>query len=69
MGPEPLANPRAAVSYRNRSVAVDARLAPPEDAGRILEDASGVYLGYGRYLGRISGREVQIFVLTAAPPG
>lgn len=37
---------------------------------RILENASGVYLGYGRYLGRISGREVRIFVLTAAPaPG
>ncbi|PUA80288.1 nitroreductase family deazaflavin-dependent oxidoreductase [Nocardioides currus] len=57
------ADPRASVSYRGRSVKVLARSATADERARVIARSAGIYGGYQKYLKRISGREVRIFVL------
>jgi deazaflavin-dependent oxidoreductase (nitroreductase family) len=60
------ADPAAVVVHRHRQVAVVARAASELERAEVLDRAGQVYLGYPKYLGRISGRTVRIFVLTPA---
>ncbi len=60
------ANPRATVSYRGRQLKVWARPATSSERRDVLGNAAEIYPGYLKYLERIVGREVRIFVLVAA---
>ena len=62
------ADPAAVVAHRHRRVAVVARAASEQERTEVLDRAGQVYLGYPKYLGRISGRTVRIFVLAPSPP-
>ncbi len=61
------ADPAAVVTHKHRRVAVVARAASEQERTEVLDRAGQVYLGYPKYLGRISGRTVRIFVLDPAP--
>lgn len=58
------ADPTAVLSHRHRAVPVVARPATEAERAEVLNRAGQVYLGYPKYLGRISGRTVRIFILT-----
>ena len=62
------ADPAAVVTHQHRSVAVVAQAASEQERTEVLDRAGQVYLGYPKYLGRISGRTVRIFVLAPSPP-
>jgi deazaflavin-dependent oxidoreductase (nitroreductase family) len=62
------ADPVAVVTHQHRRVAVVARAASEEERTEVLDRAGQVYLGYPKYLGRISGRTVRIFILAPSPP-
>lgn len=57
------ANPTATVGYRDRSVAVTARLADDEEADATFELAGAVYGGYAKYRERADHRVIRVFVL------
>lgn len=57
------ADPSATVAYRDRSVAVSARLADDTEADRAFELAADVYPGYAKYRERASHRRIRVFVL------
>ncbi len=61
------ADPRATAAYRGRTVEVVAREAVDAERLEVLARAAEVYLGYPRYLRRISGRRVRVIVLERAP--
>lgn len=61
------ADPRATVGHGGVTVDVTARHATQEERARVLAGTASVYGGYLKYLGRISGRDVRIFVLERAP--
>ena len=61
------ADPTAVLTHQHRRVTVVARPATEAERTAVLERAAQVYLGYPKYLGRISGRTVRIFILTPAP--
>ena len=58
------AQPRAEVTYRNRSVPATAREAGPEERRAILGQARKIYGGYEAYARRITDREIPIMILT-----
>lgn len=60
------AEPRARVTHRDRTVEVVARAATPAERAEVLALAPRVYVGYARYLTRIEGRRVRVFVLEPA---
>ena len=57
------ADATAVVAHRHRAVPVVARPATEPERAQVLDRAGQVYLGYPKYLGRISGRTVRIFIL------
>jgi deazaflavin-dependent oxidoreductase (nitroreductase family) len=57
------AQPRAEVTYRNRSVAAIAREAEPEERQAILAQARKIYDEYDAYARRITGREIPLMIL------
>jgi len=58
------AQPRAEVTYRNRSVTATAREAGAEERQAILGQAGKIYGGYEAYARRITDREIPIMILT-----
>jgi deazaflavin-dependent oxidoreductase (nitroreductase family) len=60
------AQPRAAVAYKQRTVSVAARPATEDEAREVMERSRAIYGGYEKYVQRISGRRVRIFVLESA---
>lgn len=61
------ADPRATLTHRDVTVAVVARAADESEREAILVTAAEVYLGYPKYLQRITGRQVRVFVLERPP--
>jgi deazaflavin-dependent oxidoreductase (nitroreductase family) len=61
------ADPRATVSHRGTTVYVMARPASEQERTDVLAASASVYSGYLKYLERISGRDVRIFVLEMPP--
>jgi deazaflavin-dependent oxidoreductase (nitroreductase family) len=60
--------PRATVTYRNRSVDVVARPADPEEFDAALRTAAPLYGGYAKYRQRIGDRRrLRIFMLEPSP--
>ncbi len=57
------ANAAATVAFRHREVEVIARTATEAERAQVLATAATIYVGYPKYLTRISGRTVRIFVL------
>jgi deazaflavin-dependent oxidoreductase (nitroreductase family) len=57
------AEPRATVTHRDVTLAVVARPADEWEREDILARAGEVYIGYPKYLRRITGRRVRVFVL------
>lgn len=57
------ADPRASVTHEASTIDVIARPAAGAERGPILARAATIYGGYTKYLARISGREVRIFLL------
>ena len=62
------AEPVATVTFRGRSRAVLARAAGPTEQVAILDRAETLYVGYGRYRQRITGRRLRVFVLEPHDP-
>lgn len=60
------AEPTATVVYKQRTVAVVARPASEDEARDVMERSRAIYGGYEKYVQRISGRRVRIFVLEPA---
>ncbi len=61
------AEPRATVTHDDVTLAVVARPADEPERAEILARAGEVYIGYPKYLRRITGRRVRVFVLEPAP--
>jgi deazaflavin-dependent oxidoreductase (nitroreductase family) len=57
------ADPRATVTHGDVTLAVVARPADESERAEILARAAEVYIGYPKYLQRITGRRVRVFVL------
>ncbi|MET1059662.1 MAG: nitroreductase family deazaflavin-dependent oxidoreductase [Nocardioides sp.] len=57
------AQPRAEVTYKQRTARVVARPASEDEARDVMHRSRAVYGGYEKYLQRVSGRRVRIFVL------
>jgi deazaflavin-dependent oxidoreductase (nitroreductase family) len=57
------ADPRATVTHDGVTLGVFARPADEAERAEILERAAEVYVGYPKYLKRITGRQVRVFVL------
>ena len=63
------AEPRATVAYGGVTLGVVARPATEGERAEVLATAAELYVGYGKYVNRVSGRHVRIFVLgTATDP-
>jgi len=60
------ADGRATLTHRGRSVDVVARAATAREEVEVIARSAQVYGGYGKYLERISGRRVRIFMLEPA---
>ena len=60
------ADPRATVTYRNRSLDVVARPATPSEFDEVMANSAGIYGGYRKYRQRVTGRRIRIFVLEPA---
>jgi deazaflavin-dependent oxidoreductase (nitroreductase family) len=58
------AEPRAEVTYRNKSVTATAREADAEERQTILAQARKIYGGYEAYARRITGRQIPVMILT-----
>jgi deazaflavin-dependent oxidoreductase (nitroreductase family) len=56
------ADPTATVAHRDTTVDVVARPATAAERAEVLARAAEVYLGYPKYLERITGRHVRVFV-------
>jgi deazaflavin-dependent oxidoreductase (nitroreductase family) len=59
-----LAQPRAQVTYRNRTVSATARQAGPDERRAIVGQARKIYAGYEAYARRITGRDIPIMILS-----
>jgi deazaflavin-dependent oxidoreductase (nitroreductase family) len=62
-----LANPAVEVTYRDTTVAAVAREAGPGERQTIWDQAAAVYAGYQVYQRRITGRDIHVMILEAAP--
>jgi deazaflavin-dependent oxidoreductase (nitroreductase family) len=60
------ADPRATLAHEATAVDVAARAATEAERVQILARSATIYGGYAKYLSRISGRQVRIFVLERA---
>ncbi len=60
------ADPSCRVTHKSRTVEARGRKASDTERAEVLDTAKGIYGGYLKYLERISGREVRIFVLEPA---
>ena len=60
------ADPRASVTHRDLTVEAVARPATEDERAQILELAGRVYVGYPKYLRRVTGRHVRVLVLERA---
>lgn len=60
------ANPRAAVGYQSKEVAVRARLATDDETEQAFRAASAFYGGYEKYRARADHRAIQAFILESA---
>ena len=60
------ADPHATVSHHAVTREVLARPATEDERRQVLADSVGVYPGYVRYLQRITGRQVRVFLLEPA---
>ena len=60
------ADPSATVGYRDRTVAVTARLADDNETDQAFALAASVYSGYPKYRTRASHRAIRAFVLESA---
>lgn len=60
------ADPRATAAYRARVVDVVARAATAEEFEQVFAAGGAVYGGYEKYRARVTGREIEVFVLTEA---
>ena len=58
------AQPRAEVTYRNKTVPATARQADPDERRAILGQARTIYRGYEAYARHITDREIPIMILT-----
>jgi len=56
------ADPHATLTYRGSTVDVVARPASEAEYAAVLAESAGVYGGYLKYVQRISGRRVRIFL-------
>ena len=63
------AQPRAQVTYRNRTVSATAREAGADERRAILGQARKIYPGYEAYARRITDREIPIMILTGYTAG
>lgn len=57
------AEPRARIAHRDRTLDVRARPATAGEFDEVFAEADAIYGGYAKYLERIDGREVQVFIL------
>ena len=57
------ADPHATVTYRGKTMPAVARSATPTEQAEVMANSASVYGGYAKYLQRINGRRVRIFVL------
>lgn len=57
------AEPRATLAHESATVDVIARPSTETERAGVLARAATIYGGYAKYLSRISGRQVRIFVL------
>ncbi len=60
------ADPRATVAYGDVTLGVVARPAGERERAEVLATAAELYVGYGKYVSRISARHVRVFVLETA---
>ncbi|MGB5656127.1 MAG: nitroreductase family deazaflavin-dependent oxidoreductase [Acidimicrobiia bacterium] len=60
------ADPRAAVTYRKRHIAVLARRANEQETERAFEAAAAIYAAFPSYRARAGHREIRVFALEAA---
>lgn len=60
------ADPAATVAWRDRSVAVVARRATPEETERAFDVGAAFYSGFPAYRDRAAHREIRVFVLRPA---
>ncbi len=60
------ADPSASVAYRDRTVAITARLADEGEREAAFARAGGVYPGYAKYRSRADHRVIRVFVLESA---
>ncbi|MEZ5246518.1 MAG: nitroreductase family deazaflavin-dependent oxidoreductase [Acidimicrobiales bacterium] len=60
------ADPRAAAAYRDREIDVVARAATAEECEQVFAAGGAIYGGYEKYRERVTGREIEVFVLTEA---
>ncbi len=60
------ADPKVTVTHRGTTVDAVARAADEDEHAAVLAGSTGVYGGYLKYQGRITGRRLRIFVLEPA---
>ncbi len=60
------ADPSATVGFEGSEVEATARPATDEEYERIFADSAQYYAGYQKYRGRVTGRDIRVFVLTEA---
>lgn len=61
-------DPRAEVTYRNRTVPVTARPASDLEYDEAFANSAGIYPGYAQYRQRVTGRRIRVFVLEPRVP-
>ena len=62
------ADPNGEVTYRDRTVAVVAREAGPDEWDAVLRTAASIYPGYDAYRERIRDRAIPVLILEPEPP-
>jgi len=63
------ADPKAEVTYRNKTIRAIAREASDDERQPIWDRATTIYAGYEAYASRIKNREIRIMILSAEGPG
>ena len=62
------ARPEAEVAFGDRTVPVRARVLEGAEREQVIEAASAVYAGFGRYVVRASHRRIRVFALEQVEP-
>ncbi|MGG5260706.1 nitroreductase family deazaflavin-dependent oxidoreductase [Phycicoccus avicenniae] len=63
------ADGRVLVTFGGRTVRAIAREADPVERAEVLAAATRLYVGYARYLDRVTGRRVRVLLLERGDPG